>query len=364
MEFIHNYALKLLAERKFKDAFWGFAPVLGAIKPKFEAYLEGIEYRLKLLESTPRKRATDGKSTVLVKGFFKEYIPNKTYQKQTATEIPVDLLMDDGMCQLYGNLINEVAQNMKSPDPAHNEENLQALVTLAVMELQFMHGCNVDWKAQRGSAGLSSAEDEDNAGEDESAENEVENTEDTEDLDFASIDSTDVLSEGVWNDLDYPNPDKFVKCRESYAMAILFFLSDELSCKYPVLSGQVHAGWKSAFGRPVSLDQLIERPDKISTMFTEDEEEWFTATIQHFVSNKTAEQLADLGITDAQLEQLGIPKPNPAKAAAASHKVKTNPFCNICEQPGADVCSLNFAAAGRWRAEEIAGRPGVESVAT
>jgi hypothetical protein len=47
LEFIHNYALKLLAERKFKDAFWGFAPVLGAIKPKFEAYLEGIEYRLK-----------------------------------------------------------------------------------------------------------------------------------------------------------------------------------------------------------------------------------------------------------------------------------------------------------------------------
>ena len=124
------------------------APSNLAIKPKFEAYLEGIEYRLKLLESTPRKRATDGKSTVLVKGFFKEYIPNKTYQKQTATEIPVDLLMDDGICQLYGNLSKEVAQNMKAPDPAHNEENLQALVTLAVMELQFFCGCDVEWKTK------------------------------------------------------------------------------------------------------------------------------------------------------------------------------------------------------------------------
>ena len=96
-------------------------------------------------------------------------------------------------------------------------------------------------------------------------------------------------------------------------------------------------------------------------MFTEVREEWFTATIQHFVSNKTAEQIADLGITDAQLEQIGIPKPNPAKAAAASRKVKTTPFYNICEPPGADVCSLNFAAAGHQRAEDVAGR--VENVA-
>ena len=88
LEFIHNYALKRIAERIFKDSFWSSAPLLGAIKPKFEAYLEGIEYRLKVLESTPRKRATDGKCTVLVKGVFKEYIPTKTFQRQTATEIP------------------------------------------------------------------------------------------------------------------------------------------------------------------------------------------------------------------------------------------------------------------------------------
>jgi hypothetical protein len=72
------------------------------------------------------------------------------------------------------------------------------------------------------------------------------------------------------------------------------FLSEELSCKYPEQSSQVHARWKSAFGEPVSFDQLIDRPDKISTMFTEDEEEWFSATIEHFVSTKTAEQLEEL----------------------------------------------------------------------
>ncbi len=80
----------------------------------------------------------------MVKG-LKEYVPSKSYQKQKATEIQINLLMDDGLCKLYGNCSKEVAQNMKASDPTHNEENLQALVTLAVMELQFMHGCDA-WK--------------------------------------------------------------------------------------------------------------------------------------------------------------------------------------------------------------------------
>ncbi len=135
---------------------------------------------------------------------------------------------------------------------------------------------------------------------------------DKEEHDFVRIDSTNVLSDDVWEDLDYPNPDEFVKCRESFALAILMFLSEELSFKYPKLSGQVHAGWKSAPGGPISFDQLIDWPDKISTMFTEDEEQWFSATIEHFVSTKTAEQLGDLGITDEQLEQLDVPIDSPS----------------------------------------------------
>jgi len=321
LEFIHNYALKTLAEHKFDDPFWSSTSVLCAIKPKFEAYLEGIDYRLKLLKKTPRERANDGNITVLVKGFLKEYVPSKTYQKQKATEIQIDLLMGDGICKLYGNCSKEVAQNMKASDPTHNEENIQALVTLAVMELQFMHGCDVDWNANKDQA---------------DGESEDVDSDDKEELDFASIDSTDVLSDEVWKDLDYPNLDEFVKCRESFALAILMFLSEELSCKYPKLSGQVHAGWKSAFGKPISFDQLIDRPDKISTMFTEDEEDWFSATIEHFVSTKTAEQLEDLGITDEQLEKLGISKPNRPPAAgiskpnrppaAGARRVKSTPF--------------------------------------
>ena len=64
--------------------------MLGAIKPKFEAYLEGIDYRLKLLKATPRVRANDGNINVMVNGFFKEYVTAKSYQKQNATEIPIN----------------------------------------------------------------------------------------------------------------------------------------------------------------------------------------------------------------------------------------------------------------------------------
>lgn len=37
VEFIHNYALKYLAERKFTSVFWISVPLLVAIKPKFQA---------------------------------------------------------------------------------------------------------------------------------------------------------------------------------------------------------------------------------------------------------------------------------------------------------------------------------------
>ncbi len=63
-------------------------------------------------------------------------------------------------------------------------------------------------------------------------------------------------------------------------------------------------------------------------MFTEDKEQWFSATIENFVSTKTAEQLEDLGITDEQLERLRIskPKPPPAAGARQSCRVKSTPF--------------------------------------
>ena len=61
-------------------------------------------------------------------------------------------------------------------------------------------------------------------------------------------------------------------------------------------------------------------------MFTDEEEDWFRETIHVTVSGITLGQLEDLGITDDQLVQLGIPKPRPSPAPAARRKLKTTPF--------------------------------------
>ena len=353
LEFIHNYALKFLAERKFKDPFWSSAAPLSAIKPKFQAYLEGIDHRWKILQETPRTKAKSGQDTFAVKGFFKEYNPGENYQKQTNHLIPIDLLMDKGTCTLYKDCSKEVAKKMD----AHDKPAIEALVTLAVMELQFMHGCDVDWNAGDDAA-LSPGRSDDNNDEESHGGGEdgddgdagSANANEDRTLDFASIDSTDVLSDEVWNDLDYPNPDEFVKCRESFALAILMFLSEDLSCKFPKLSGQVHAGWKKAFGGPVTFEQLVDRPEKNSTMFNEDEEEWCKATINHFVSDMNAEQVEELGITDEQLVSLEIPKPA-APAPAARRKVETtvSPPHSVSAAPptpsGADEYLQQRAAA-------------------
>ena len=209
LEFIHNYALKYLADRKFKEPFWSSAAPLIAIKPKFQAYLEGIDHRWKILQETPRTKAKSGQDTIAVKGFFKEYNPRENYQKQTNHSIPIDLLMDKGTCTLYKDCSKEVAKKMD----AHDKPAIEALVTLAVMELQFMHGCDVDWNAGEDAAlspGRSDDDDDEESnggGEDgEGGDAGSANANEDRTLDFASIDSTDVLSDEVWKDLITPTP--------------------------------------------------------------------------------------------------------------------------------------------------------------
>jgi hypothetical protein len=300
IELIHNYGLKYLSEGKFTASYWTSAPPLAAIKPKFEAYLKGIDHRTNILKETPRKEAKRGEVKITVKGFFKKFQPSKTYQMQTQSEIPIELIMDEGTCGVYGDGSRAMAQKIDD----HSKENIEALVALAVMELQFFRGCDVEWKTKDdktpSQAALSDGADD--RDDDEEDENE---------FDFTRIDSTDVLSDETLKELRYPNPDKFVKHRECFALAMLMFLSEDLSCKLADLSGQVHAGWKKAFGKPIDFEQILNIPDALKTAFefTEEEQDWLEGTVKHFVSAMTVDQLEDLGITDEHLEELEIPKP-------------------------------------------------------
>jgi hypothetical protein len=83
----------------------------------------------------------------------------------------------------------------------HSKENIEALVALAVMELQFFRGCDVDWKKKDGAVcedsaqALSDGEKEsDDEGEEEGKavekESDDEGEEEEDKFDFTRIDTT------------------------------------------------------------------------------------------------------------------------------------------------------------------------------
>jgi hypothetical protein len=61
-------------------------------------------------------------------------------------------------------------------------------------------------------------------------------------FDRSTIDVNNILSTFAWEQLDCPDEADFVECRESFALATLFFLCEELGDKFPKLKVQVHAG--------------------------------------------------------------------------------------------------------------------------
>ena len=314
---LHNHALKYLSENSFKKSFWASASVLGAIRPKFEKYLKGIDYRSKLLKETPREEAERGNNNISCKGLFSEYISGKSYQQQAAKEITIELAMDEQLCELYTATSKTFAQYKD----ISGKDKIENLANMCVMELQFMHGCDVHWKQPDGAAGgappASQILQPANNGDDDNEKSgissdggndgeEGKDSDDDEPLDFASIDPADVLTSVPWERMEYPDHTKFLEKKESFAIAMLFFFDEELQCKFPKLSGQVHAGWKHEFKRPVTIDQLLDRPEKISFMFEEREELWFRSTMQHFITAMNETQRENLGISAEHLQTLEI----------------------------------------------------------
>jgi hypothetical protein len=99
-------------------------------------------------------------------------------------------------------------------------------------------------------------------------------------FDWSTIDATHILSAIHWKEFECPTEADFVECRESLALATLFFLCEELGDKFPRYKDQIHAGWLNAFQEPILMDRLLDQPSEISAFdFTEDESRWLCATI-------------------------------------------------------------------------------------
>ena len=319
---VHNHAVQYLARDKNNGCpvkFW--ATPIAAIKPKYVQYLKSIDYRLKVLEDTPRTNSGD-KTThkVTVKGLFSDFNTAKSYVQQTPLDQKIELVMDKELCRLYGDSSREIAKNI---DVA-TTTNIEALANLAIMELQFMIGCTVDWRKSNGNGGKAAsasesqilaggsadddADDSEPEGEDESLEGGHYSHDEDYEFDFSRIDCADLLNDTVtrWETLDYEDTENFVGHRESLAMATLFCLSEELGAKYPKLKSQVHAGWMHAFKRPITMDQLLDPPSEFNFKWTEEEEDWFDVTKQTLVDQMSQEQREGMGITPEHLQRLTV----------------------------------------------------------
>ena len=310
---VHNYALAYLGHKKFPPSpgaksFWDQPSVIVAIKAKYVEYLKAIKYRAKLLKKTPRKNSKDTSvKTVVQEGLFKDFDTRFHYFSQTTENQEIPLAMDRALRKQYKKMSKEALENIDKSE----EANIEHLVSLAVIELQFMHGCGVDWRAS-GGGGLhdgNDGDDDDSDDSDKSSGSEKGGSgEDDEAVDFTKIDADNLLDVALFERLDYPNPETFLSRRESLAMATMFFLSADLGHKFPKLKNQVHAGWQAKFKKPITMDQLL---DADTSQFTKDEDDWLECTMQTLVVAMTLETRDGCGITQEHLDILRIKKPSP-----------------------------------------------------
>ena len=85
---VHNYAIQFLGLKKYssRTPFWTSAPPLGPIKAKFIEYLQGIEYRLRILSETPRENFNNTIVKVTEQGLFVEYESKKIGKLKPGTQ--------------------------------------------------------------------------------------------------------------------------------------------------------------------------------------------------------------------------------------------------------------------------------------
>ena len=244
---VHNYALAYLGHKKYPPSpgaksFWDQPSVIVAIKAKYVEYLKAIRHRAKLLKKTPRNNSKDTSvKTVVQEGLFKDFDTRFHYFSQTTENQEIPLAMDRALRKQYKKMSKEALENIDKSE----EANIEHLVSLAVIELQFMHGCGIGWGPSGGGGQQASQtlNDGEKGDDDDSSGSEKGESHDAEAVDFEKIDVDSLLDERVFESLDYPDHENFLARRESLAMATLFFLSADLGHKFPKLKDQVHAGW-------------------------------------------------------------------------------------------------------------------------
>ena len=333
---LNNYAMRYITIKSSQSKpIWNMsAAVLNPIKAKLSNYLDtaAINHRLKLLDETPRLEP-EGATETPCDGIMTVYSASKAHHNQTTESLQIELTMNKDVCNQYRDLSKEFVQIMDNA----SIEVAKKLTMLMALEMQFMLGCDAEWKdatslkskesrSKVGKAPPVTVTPAADSGDDDSSSPATGSGDEGEGklVDFKKIDPEDILTWPHWESVEFPDETEtgFLARREAFAMAILFFLSEDLSDKISILSNQVHAGWLSAFGKPICMDALLDRDEKFDHVFEEVEEEWFISTMQMLVVSLSDDQRESRGITESHIAQL--------ESLAAADQVHNNfKLCSV-----------------------------------
>jgi hypothetical protein len=121
---------------------------------------------------------------------------------------------------------------------------------------------------------------------------------------FTLIDPEDVYA-CDWTEFKYPVAKDFIsRFKEAHAVAALFHLNAELAAKFPVLNGQINAGWIAHYKKPIHVDQILKPPTIGELGWEDDKVEWLEQTVRYYVEPMTRKQRSELGIRPEQARQI------------------------------------------------------------
>lgn len=265
---------------------------------------------------------------------FIEYDARQGLNNQEMTPAQIVLDFSPQHVTDYENLCTSVLADFRN---MQGNDSVKRLVRLCAIEVKFLYGCTVSWdgsdtsvaaspsRAQPASAGpdvraqagaLSDGGNEtdpeaEKAGADERADEDSDPYGEGDDrggdrfVHFTERFDAENALDGDWSDFKYPVPEHFVaRFREAHAIAAMFHLNDELAAKFPILNGQIHAGWQAHYKRPIHIDQILQPPTTGEFGWGDEDMQWLVQTVRFYLSSMSTEQLEERGIKPERARQI------------------------------------------------------------
>ena len=173
------------------------------------------------------------------------------------------------------------------PSAPIKETEAKLVMSIVPLDVRFLLGCGLKWD-------IRSAPDDDiprapasNAPPAEGADRADRSRSPSPPYDPLRFTDWDVLTplNIPFEEMQFEPTLEFTSNRAYHAAAILFFLHPDLPVKFPAVKDAIHAGWMTTFKHPMNYDELRRPPCVGASAYSEEEQSWCTATIQHLVDS-------------------------------------------------------------------------------